>query len=93
MEMTLSQTEFALASKVKQTLEQETGDNYVLRSGSQLIEDDGTLWFLHPTIDKKPRGRLSHAYQKGEVVTLETPVVYDVRKRLDFEYRKALERG
>src|SRR5206468_9165291 len=31
--------------------------------------------------------------QKGDVVTLETPVVYDVRKRLDFEYRKALERG
>src|SRR2546426_1411250 len=91
--MTLSQTELALANNVKQVLEVQTGDTYVLKTGSQLIEDDGTLWFLHPVTSKKPSGCLSDAFQKGDIVTLETPIIYDVHNRLEFEYRKALERG
>ena len=91
--MKSQQTELALANRIKRVLEEETGDTYVLKSGEQLVHPDKMDWFLHPSIDKKPKGRLGDAYQKGDVVTLETPIIYDVHNTLEFEYRKALERG
>ncbi len=91
--MTSLQAELALANRIKRVLEEETGDTYVLKSGEQLVHPELMDWFLHPSIDKKHKGILSDAYQKGDVVTLDTSIIYDVHKRLDFEYRKALERG
>jgi hypothetical protein len=82
---------------VKRILEEETGDRYVLKHASDLVHKDGPSWLVHLPLGER-KGWIDNASEKDGVLTLETSVFLDVRKRIEFDYpeqigRKRLEKA
>ncbi|MDG6980831.1 MAG: hypothetical protein JRN51_06920 [Nitrososphaerota archaeon] len=70
---------------IKRLLEEETSDNYVLKRASELVHKDGTSWLVHLPLGEG-KGWVDSASEKGGVLTLETSVFLDVRRRIEFDY-------
>jgi hypothetical protein len=87
--MRSQQSELVLGTKVKRILESITGTKYVLKSGDELVHQDGTLWYIHLPLDS-PEGWIDNVRQKGDIIAFKSPLVYDVSNVMGFEYRKAL---
>lgn len=81
----MQQDQIVDAVTIKRILEEETGDPYVLNRGSDLVHKDGKSWFIHIPWGKG-RGWIAHASEKNGVITLETSVFLDTRKRIEFDY-------
>ena len=82
----------AVANVVKRILESETGDTFDLKSGISLLHKDRWDWFLHLPWGNKANGWVDVVYEKNGTVFLETPFLFDVRRRIVYAYRKFLGR-
>lgn len=73
---------------VKEILEAETGDKFVLKSGPDLLHKERWGWFLHLPLEGQSNGWIDVAYQKDDMVTLQTPSLFDTRRRIEYAYPK-----
>jgi len=87
--MVTQQTESIIANYVKRVLEEETGDQYILKTRAELVHPNGRSWFLHLPVGSS--GWLDHAQQEGKSLVFESAVLYDADKVIEFEYRSALK--
>ena len=76
---------------IKRLLEEETGDRYVLKHASDLVHKDGPSWLVHLPLGEG-KGWIDNASEKDGVLTLETSVFLDVRKRIEFDYPEQVGR-
>ena len=81
----MQQNQIVDADTIKRILEEETGDPYVLKRGSELIHKDEKSWFIHIPWGRG-RGWIAHASGENGVITLETSIFLDTRKRIGFDY-------
>ncbi|MDG6919001.1 MAG: hypothetical protein JRN62_06145 [Nitrososphaerota archaeon] len=76
---------------IKRLLEEETGDRYALKHASDLVHKDGPSWLVHLPLGEG-KGWIDNASEKDGVLTLETSVFLDVRKRIEFDYPEQVGR-
>ncbi len=79
----------AVAKYVKRIVEEETGENYILKSRDELVHPDNLSWFLHLPIGKA--GWLDHVQQNDESLVFESVYIYDAHKVIEYEYRSCLK--
>src|SRR5580658_1919571 len=79
-----------IAGYIKRIVEDETGDEYVLKSRAELIHPSDRLWYLHLPIGAG--GWISHVQQEGKSsVVFESVYIYDVHKVIEYEYPSSLK--
>ena len=76
------------ANRIKETLEEETGDSYVLKFEPELVNKDGTLWYLHLPLEGPSNGWIDDVYEKDLMIMLRTPFLFDTRRRIEYAYPK-----
>ncbi len=80
---------------IKEVLESATGDKFALRLRPQPARKDDVSWLLYLPMGEKSTGWIDQAYEVNGKVVLETPIFFDVHRRLELDYpaqrkRKAL---
>lgn len=90
--MNLNHSRSDLATRIRQMLERETGQVFVLKTKDHPAGPADLEWFLYPSLEEGASCFLSHVQQEGSWVIFQTPIFYDTMNVIEVVYPQALGR-
>ncbi len=76
----------SLAGEIKDILESETKDKFLLEVEPKVGCETGTSWLLHLPLAENSIGWVDRVYEKADKVYFKTPILFDVYRRLEYDY-------